>query len=50
MKRRCPLCYDTGVYYEPVEPDGSMLQPMNCPYHDLEDTNKVNEGGGADAR
>jgi len=52
VRSPCPKCYDTGVYYQPIGPDGELLQPMVCPYHqDLQDTKKVNErGGGADAR
>jgi len=48
MRKPCPRCYDTGVYYRPVGPDGALLQPMVCPYH--QNTNERDEEVVSDAR
>jgi hypothetical protein len=36
-KKPCKTCYDTGVYYEPIGPDGELLQPMVCPCQSRKD-------------
>jgi hypothetical protein len=49
VRRPCPRCYDTGVYYEPIGPDGEMLRAMVCPFHESTN-NKRDEEVVPDAR